>query len=100
MFTGAVHDSGKATIIGERTYGKGIGQTVMTGAMPNGTGEKVTSLRYTTPSGLWPGDAHKHRIGIKPDIEVKNPVDAIMMSADDRQLNTAVAYLEKKLSGP
>ncbi len=100
MFTGAVHDSGKATVIGERTYGKGIGQTYLTGSMPNGTGEKVTSLHYLTPSGLWPGDAYKHRIGIKPDIEVKNPVYAIPMSVDDRQLNAAVQFLEKKLSRP
>jgi carboxyl-terminal processing protease len=99
MFTGAVHDSGHATVIGERTYGKGIGQTYLIDGMPNGTGEKVTSLRYFTPSGLWPGDAYKHRIGLAPDIEVHNPVDAIPGSADDLQLNTAVTFLTKKLGG-
>jgi carboxyl-terminal processing protease len=98
MFTGAVHDSGHATIIGERTYGKGIGQIYTLSGLPGGTGEKVTSLRYLTPSGLWPGDAYKHRIGIKPDIEVKNPENAILMSADDQQLNTAVDFLTKKLA--
>jgi carboxyl-terminal processing protease len=88
IFTGAVHDTGKATTLGDTTYGKGIAQQVLPNG-PAGTALKVTIGRYTTPSGLWPGDAGKNRIGLKPDIPVALPPD----SQTDTQLDAAKANL-------
>ena len=99
IVTGAMHDTGHATTIGQRTYGKGIGQIYNYSDLPGGTGEKVTYMRYFTPSGLWPGDSEKNKIGINPDINVENPFGAIVLTNDDAQLKAATTYLRKKISG-
>ncbi len=52
IFVGALHDTGKITTLGDKTLGKGIGQTTVPD-MPEGTNLRLTTLRYQTPSGLW-----------------------------------------------
>ncbi len=71
IFTGAVHDTAHDTTVGAKTYGKGIGQTVVKN-MPDGGYLKVTSLHYLTPAGNWPGDADKHKNGLEPDFPATN----------------------------
>ncbi len=93
MFTGAVHDQSGATVVGTRTYGKGIGQSIM--PLPGGAALKVTSLRYYTPNGAWLGDANKTRIGIKPDVVVPDPPAAEKGSDTDAQLKKAVELIQK-----
>lgn len=63
MFAGALKDNGRAVTIGEKTYGKGVGQ-ILFSSMPGNARLLVTNFTYETPSGFWPGDAHNHRIGI------------------------------------
>lgn len=92
IFTGALHDTGKATTIGETTYGKGIAQLLLQGG-PEGTTDKVTNSHYTTPSGVWPGDAANNRVGLQPDIKVAQPANIEYGSPQDDQLNAAVANL-------
>ena len=99
IFTGALHDTGKITTLGEKSFGKGIGQTIIP-YMPHGTDLKITSLHYNTPSGLWPGDAGKNKIGIQPDIVVKQPEGAKLGSPEDLQLAEAVKLLKQKLAAP
>ncbi|MBU6451483.1 MAG: PDZ domain-containing protein [Cyanobacteria bacterium REEB67] len=96
IFTGALHDTAHDTVIGTTTYGKGIGQNFVKG-MPDGGWLKVTGLHYLTPSGQWPGDADKNRIGLKADLNVTNPDGAKFLSPQDRQLNTAVSFLKDSL---
>ena len=100
IFVGAVHDSANDTVAGTTTYGKGIGQSVVKD-MPDGGYLKVTSMRYTTPSGHWPGpgtgDKDPPEYGLKPDVTIPNPKHSDLGTASDAQLNGAVAILKIKL---
>lgn len=96
MTSGALHDNNVAVLVGEHTYGKGIGQHKV--YMPNGTRLQVTSLRYFTPNGSWLGDAGATRKGLQPDIEVKpNKQRFEPTSESDNQLEEAVKHLKSKL---
>lgn len=66
ILSGAVKDYKLGTLIGEKTFGKGVVQTMLD--TKDGTALKVTISRYYTPSGK-----NIHKIGIRPDIEVKYP---------------------------
>jgi carboxyl-terminal processing protease len=64
IFAAALHDNKRATLIGTKTFGKGIFQTVF----PFGEGYvQITTGRYYTPSGVC-----IHKTGIEPDIEAKD----------------------------
>jgi carboxyl-terminal processing protease len=63
IVAGALHDHGRATLIGRQTYGKGSVQTVV--PLSSGHALKLTTSRYYTPSG-----ASIHEKGITPDIVV------------------------------
>jgi carboxyl-terminal processing protease len=84
-------DQQGATFIGVHTYGKFIGQAVGPGPMK--TAIKATTFRYFSPKGEWLGDAWKVKIGLKANIEVKQPDNAVPYTATDAQLNFAKAYL-------
>ncbi|SVC56290.1 uncharacterized protein METZ01_LOCUS309144, partial [marine metagenome] len=49
IVAGALRDSGKALIIGENSYGKGTVQTIF--RTSNGSGIRLTTSKYYTPSG-------------------------------------------------
>ncbi|GAB3379749.1 S41 family peptidase [Lysobacter fragariae] len=63
VLAGALHDNGRARIVGSRTFGKGSVQTVM--PLPNGDSVKLTTARYFTPSGK-----SIQALGIVPDVIV------------------------------
>lgn len=67
IFTGAMKDTGKATIVGTTTFGKGIVQSVI--QLSDGSAIKLTVAKYFTPAG---NDIHQ--IGIVPDyvVELEN----------------------------
>lgn len=104
MTTGAVRDNGAATVVGEKTFGKGVGQATV--FMPNGTRLHVTSLRYYTPNGTWLGNgraktpAHGEQPanGITPDVEVKPDKKYFESgSTEDNQLRRAIEVVRKQL---
>jgi carboxyl-terminal processing protease len=64
ILSGALQDNHRAKIIGEKTFGKGLVQSVR--PLGDGSGLAVTIAKYLTPSGR---DINKH--GIDPDIVVK-----------------------------
>lgn len=66
IVAGALKDNGRAILIGTKTFGKGSVQTII--PMKDGSGLKITTALYYTPSG-----ASIHEIGIEPDIEVTFP---------------------------
>lgn len=72
---GALQDYGKATIVGETTYGKGVVQNLYN--MPNDTLLKVTTAEWYTPN-----DRSINKTGITPDIEVERTYDDINAMRD------------------
>ncbi len=90
ILASALHDNKRATLIGTKTYGKGLVQKVF--SMPNKTGMNLTIAKYLTPNGT---DINKS--GIKPDYIVTLSHDDFINN-NDSQLNYAKNFLEKKIS--
>lgn len=92
ILAGAIRDFKMGTLIGEKSFGKGIVQSVF--PFPDGSGLKITTSEYFTPSG-----ENIHKKGIKPDIEVKLPDDTKGIGIEylntDSQLKKAIEVLEK-----
>jgi len=94
IVAGAVQDDGAGTIVGTRTFGKGVVQSIF--PLPDGSARKVTTARYTTPSGR---DIDK--IGIEPDVVVAEPAGARRGDpATDPQLAAALATVRHVPSAP
>lgn len=67
ILAGALQDNGRALLVGEKTFGKGLIQSLF--ELPDGAGLAVTVAKYETPS-------HKdiNKLGIEPDQIVKQEV--------------------------
>ncbi|SHH58063.1 S41 family peptidase [Clostridium grantii] len=98
IFAGAVRDYKIATLIGEKSFGKGIVQSVLDKniyGFGDGTALKVTTSKYYTPNG-----ENIHKIGIAPDIEVVYPDELRTQEYDrskDPQFQKAVDVMKDKL---
>ncbi|MHB8306217.1 MAG: S41 family peptidase, partial [Vulcanimicrobiaceae bacterium] len=87
--SGAIQDYKIGTLIGTRTFGKGVVQSIY--PMPNSSALKITTARYVTPLGR-----DIEHVGIEPDIVVKqNPDPALIGTRYDKQLAAAVARLRR-----
>lgn len=64
ILAGALQDNKRAVILGAKSFGKGSVQSVI--PLPDGSGLRLTTSKYFTPSGK-----SIHGTGIVPDIEVK-----------------------------
>lgn len=64
ILAGALQDNNRAVLVGDKTFGKGLVQSVH--PLEDGSGLAVTIAKYLTPSGR---DINKK--GIEPDIKVK-----------------------------
>ena len=64
ILSGALQDNHRAVVVGEKTFGKGLVQSVR--GLSEGSGMTVTIAKYLTPNGR---DIHKH--GIDPDVRAK-----------------------------
>lgn len=64
ILAGALKDNKRAIILGTKSFGKGSVQSVI--PLPDGSGLRLTTSKYFTPSG-----ASIHGIGIEPDIAVE-----------------------------
>ncbi|MBS5653266.1 MAG: S41 family peptidase [Eubacterium sp.] len=85
IFAGAIQDFKAGTIIGTRSFGKGIVQQMW--PLNDGSAIKLTVEKYYTPSGK-----NIHGKGITPNVEVK----ASTKGNKDVQLNKAIEILENK----
>ena len=95
IVAGAIRDKGTGTLVGVKTFGKGIVQTIF--PLDSGTSVKLTTAKYLTPNKL---DIHK--IGIQPDVKVEltKGQDATISPTDtkfDPQLQKALEVLQAKL---
>lgn len=91
ILSGALKDHGRAVIVGENSFGKGLVQEV--NKLPSNSGMNITIQKYLTPNG---SDIHKK--GIKPDVEVKLSDDDIT-NKNDVQLKKAIEVLNTMIRG-
>ena len=90
--SGALQDDGVGELIGEKTYGKGVVQTIH--PLPDGSAVKITSARYLTPHGR-----DINLVGIQPDIVTIEPMTSKLGNpATDPQLQSAITYLQGKIA--
>lgn len=95
VLSGALKDHDRAVLVGARTFGKGIVQSIM--QLTDGSALKVTTSQYFTPSGVC-----IQGTGIAPDYKVSLPAE-LMLQADvpeeeDTQLQKAIAVLKEQMN--
>jgi len=73
IVTGALKDTHKAVVVGERSFGKGSVQSII--KLKNGEGMRLTTAKYYTPSGV-----SLHQKGVAPNVEV------ILTAEDDDKI--------------
>jgi carboxyl-terminal processing protease len=92
ILAGALQDSGRAQLVGETTFGKGLIQSLFD--LPNGAGLAVTIAKYETPN-------HKdiNKLGITPNQSVESSVEQRKQfgTAQDAQYSAAVALLAQSV---
>ena len=86
ILSGALKESGVATLVGTQTFGKGLVQGVY--LFSDGTAMKITEAKYLTPK-----QNDINGVGIKPDVIVDLPEDAQV----DTQLEKAIEILNQKM---
>lgn len=95
VLAGALKDYGKAKLVGTTSFGKGIVQSVL--PLGDGSGVKLTTSHYYTPSGF---DLHKK--GLEPDAEIEQVVDDELKGQydipveKDNQLQKALEVLKEQ----
>ena len=97
ILSGALQDNNRAVLVGQKTFGKGLVQSVR--GLSDGSGMTVTIAKYLTPRGR---DIHKH--GIDPDVTVKmGELEAQRLKLEDigtrkdTQYRVAETTLSKRL---
>ena len=82
ILSGAIKDNKRGVLVGKKTFGKGLVQSVR--SLSDGSGLTVTVAKYLTPSGK---DINKN--GIKPDIEVD-----LLLNDENRLTNSDLGTLK------
>jgi len=89
ILSSALQDNNRATLIGTKTYGKGLVQKVF--SLPNKSGMNLTIARYLTPSGV---DINEK--GVNPDYNVTFSHNDFINNIDS-QLVYAQKFLERTI---
>lgn len=94
VFAGCLQDRRAATLLGTKSFGKGIVQTIFSLEKSCGGGIKLTTGEYLLPSGRCiQGE------GLTPDVEVKyTGASKELGGNDDNQLQKALEVMGEKLS--
>lgn len=94
ILAGAIRDHDAGVLVGTKTFGKGVVQSVID--FPDGSGLKLTTARYYTPSGEC-----IHEIGIEPHVTIELDEDAVttyginnLPHEQDAQLQKAIEMLK------
>ena len=91
ILAGALQDNGRSELMGSRTFGKGLIQTLI-GLGGDGSGLAVTVARYVTPSGR-----DIQNLGIEPDQPLPAPEPLEPGGSGDRWLDAALDQLSQQL---
>ena len=89
IFAGAYRDFGRATLVGTKTFGKGIVQFVL--PLGDGSAVKLTTQHYYTPSGF-----DLHGKGIEPDVFLEPGESDTINGESDAQLERAMRILKNE----
>lgn len=94
IFAGAIKDYGIGTLVGTKSFGKGIVQRLI--ELGDGTAMKLTISKYYTPKGY-----NIHKIGIEPDVVVELEdslkAQAVITHEQDNQLQKAIEIIQEKI---
>jgi len=97
ILSGALRDYERATLIGEKSFGKGIVQRILMGTFDgfgDGTALKLTVSKYYTPK-----DENIHKKGIMPDVEVVLDEETFKRGEreTDNQYQKALEVIKEKI---
>ena len=84
ILSGALRDNGRAELVGEKSFGKGLVQAI--NRLDDESGINVTIARYLTPN-----DTDIHKTGIIPDYKVE-------LKAEDYENNRGPWWVDLKMS--
>ncbi len=95
VVTAALQDTGTASIVGDVSRGKGVGQRDI--PLSDGTAIHISTHEYITPNGTQFNDS-----GIAPDVSVALSAEKVdgfltLAAADDDQLQSALQLLRAQL---
>ena len=96
ILAGAIKDHKKGTLIGQKTFGKGLVQNVI--QLDDGAGLKLTTATYFTPLGI-----NIHKKGIEPHMEVELDEESRFLPVsqlpkeEDKQLQEAIKVIKGQL---
>ena len=94
VLSGALKDHNRAILVGNRTFGKGIVQTIM--PLTDGSAIKVTTSQYFTPSGVCiqgEGIEPDYKVDLAPELMIK----AKLEYNEDLQLQKAIEVLREQI---
>lgn len=89
IMAGALQDHGRATIVGETSFGKGTVQEVI--PLQHGGNLKLTIAKWYTPNGK-----SINEVGITPDVFVENTIEDYEAGRDP-QMDKAIEVLKEKM---
>ena len=87
--SGAIQDSGVGTIIGKKTFGKGVVQSIY--PLPDGSAVKITTARYLTPH-----NRDINHLGIVPDIVAQRKQTPAVRHAGPRRATRARRSISRR----
>lgn len=95
LFSGSLRDWDKAKLVGEQSFGKGVG--TITKFLTDGSAIQITNFYYNLPSG-----ENINEVGLKPDFPVELPENqrnitvSRIPKGQDKQLEKAIELLNNK----
>jgi carboxyl-terminal processing protease len=88
ILAGALKDNGRARLVGRRTYGKGVVQSVL--PLADGRALKLTTSRYVTPAGVSIDET-----GIEPDVLLPGADVVPIAAREDAEVKLALRTLRE-----
>ena len=80
IVAGALRDNKRAVLVGVKSFGKGSVQSVI--PLPDGSGLRLTTARYFTPSGVC-----INGIGITPDVVIEENISKEDDGSDEKSVS-------------